>query len=237
MPSRKKTSKINSIKNGKPEKPELFLLLLPLLCLGLVLLTAVLTNNAASSKAPVAQAPTTNPASATRVTAVVHTPRIIPGPTATSIAITTGSADPVTIVPNASPTTIPPTPARTIKFDSPDGTGIRLSKTESGLKFDILVSPGRIGDNSYDLVLSENGNLAVSDASLVRLSVTSLDMNMGIARLDLKPTGADQPGLYSGLDDKLQMLSMFGKYKVEVLVQRPGQSDVTTFFEVSVTTK
>ncbi len=214
---------------------------LPLLCLGLVLLAAVLTNNAASSKAPVAQAPTASPASAARVTPVIHTPGTIPGPTATSIAITTGSADPitanvVTIVPTASPTTNPPTPAQTIKPGSPDGTGIRLSKTESGLKFDMLVSPGHIGDNSYDLVLSENGNLAVGDASLVRLSVTSLDMNMGIAQLDLKPTGADQPGIYSGLDDKLQMLSMFGKYKVEVLVQRPGQSDVTTFFEVSVTT-
>lgn len=61
-------------------------------------------------------------------------------------------------------------------------------------------------------------------------------MDMGIARLDLKPAGPDQPGLYSGLDNKLQMLSMYGKYRVEVLVQRPGKPDVTTFFEVSVTT-
>jgi hypothetical protein len=213
---------------------ELIFLSLPLLCIGLILVIANLGR-----PTPVNQpSPTRTPVSIVRVTAG-------------SRAVSDSSTPVSTITPAASPTkplltptaiaannpvaaTLAPTPARTINPGGPGGPGIRITKIESGLKFDILVSPGHIGDNTYSITLSENGNLAVTDASAVRLAVTSMDMDMGIARLDLKPAGPDQPGLYSGLDDKLQMLSMFGKYRVEVLVQRPGKDDVTTFFEVSV---
>jgi hypothetical protein len=60
-------------------------------------------------------------------------------------------------------------------------------------------------------------------------------MDMGVATLDLQPAGADQPGLYTGIDNKLQMLSMVGKFNLAVLVQRPGLSDVTTSFQLDVT--
>jgi len=109
-----------------------------------------------------------------------------------------------------------------------------LTNTEGGIKFDLLVSPGHIGNNNYFVLLTENGNQAVAGVSLVRLLVTSLDMDMGVATLDLQPAGPDQPGLYTGIDNKLQMLSMVGKFNLAVLVERSGQSDVTTSFQLDV---
>ena len=98
------------------------------------------------------------------------------------------------------------------------------------------VSPGKISINTYTLRLTENGGQAVSDASRVSLAVTSMEMDMGVARLELKPLGPDRPGWYQGRDEELEMLSMYGKYRIEVLVQRPGRPDTTTSFEISVIT-
>ncbi len=253
MPARKRTAPSRS---QKIELPEIILLPLPIVCLGLVLLAAFINNNSASGKpspnpaitvqaasltTPVPASPTAaNPTVTARITTAAPTTATV----ATVKTVTTAQTAAVTltvaattgaesgVLPSATPAA---SPARTVKAGTTAGNGIRLTKTEGELKFDLLVSPGHIGDNTYSLLLSENGNQAVTDASLVRLSVTSLDMDMGIATLDLQPAGPDQPGLYAGLDSKLQMLSMFGKYNIAALVQRPGKGDVTTSFQVMVT--
>jgi hypothetical protein len=245
MPARKNPAPSRS---HKIELTEIILLGLPLLCLGVVLLAVFISSNPASGK------PSPNPP-ATAQAASLATPTPPPTTAYTSVsgqvttsagtvsATTKFATSPTAAVPvsttagsGSSPGVTPPTrPVQTVKAGEPQGNGIRLTKTEGELKFDLLVSPGHIGDNTYSLLLSENGNQAVTDATLVRLSVTSLEMDMGVATLDLPPAGSDRPGLYSGLDSKLQMLSMFGKYNVAVLVQRPGKSDTTTSFPIMVT--
>lgn len=224
---------------GKPEKAEIILLSLPL-----VALVAVVALLALPGKPAPAASPSTNSQNAALATPAVPTPTILATTAATTVPATTNSiptaattaASAAITTPAATTVAASLAQAKTIVAGSPTGAGQRFSKTVGGLKFDMLVSPGHIGDNTYDLVLSENGNQAVSDASLVRLTVTSLDMDMGVAQLDLVPAGQTEPGLYSGEDHKLQMLSMFGKYKVQVLVKRPTKDDITTAFEVSVTT-
>jgi hypothetical protein len=223
------------------EKPVVIILCLPLVCLGLFLGVVLLFNKPASGKpAPVAAAPTASPvavSTAVRPTLAASPTPAFPASTTAAPAASAGTTPPASS-PNPATTAAPSTAAtasRTVKPSTPEGKGIRLTKTESGIKFDLLVSPGHIGNNNYFVLLSENGNQAVTEVSLVRLSVTSLDMDMGVATLDLQPAGADQPGLYSGIDNKLQMLSMVGKFNLAVLVQRPGQSDVTTSFQLDVT--
>jgi hypothetical protein len=249
MPAKKETVNLKQIKK---RKADIFFLSLPMLGVGLILVAVALTANSTSTPknpAAVNQVPTNIPASLNPVTTrnpVAVLPTNTPALTPTFDSLTPtppttiqpdnrAALPPTAAVTTALPVLVTPTPARTIRPAATDAPGIRMSKTENGLKFDILISPGHIGDNTYSLTLSENGNQAVTDASSVSLAVTSLEMDMGVARLDLQPVGPDQPGRYSGQDDKLQMLSMYGKYRVEVLVQRPGKSDVTTFFEVSVT--
>jgi hypothetical protein len=246
MPAKKEPVNLKLIKKSRAD---IFFLSLPILVVGLILAVVALSANSTSTPknpASLSLVPTQQSLAAVLPTA---TPALTPAAgslTANSTPVqpdnrtalpptaVVTTASPVSVTPTLAPT-IPPTPARTIAPAAPDEPGIRMSKTENGLKFDILISPGHIGDNTYSLTLSENGNQAVTDASSVSLAVTSLEMDMGVARLDLQPAGPDQPGRYTGLDNKLQMLSMYGKYKVEVLVRRPGKSDVTTFFEVSVT--
>lgn len=247
MPTKKRTA---PARRQKIEKPEIFFLALPLVGLGLVLLIVFLNSNAASGKPSPNPVPTVQAASLATPTLAVTTASVTKPATSTTVAVTSTTAPPIT--PNAAigsatvtgatqipaVTTVAATPpggaVQTVR-GTPEGSGIRLTKTEGGLKFDLLVSPGHMGDNTYSVLLSENGNRAVTDASLVRVSVTSLDMEMGVANLDLPPAGADQPGLYSAPDSKLQMLSMVGKFNIAVLVQRPGQSDVTVSFQVMVT--
>jgi hypothetical protein len=248
MPAKKEPVNLKLIKKSRAD---IFFLSLPILVVGLILVAVALTaNSTATLKSPasVNQVPPNTPVSINLVptrnpVAVLPTSTPALTPTSGSLIPTPTPLQPdnrtpllpTAAVTTASPIFLTPTPARTIRPAATDEPGIRMSKTENGLKFDILISPGHIGDNTYSLTLSENGNQAVTDASSVSLAVTSLEMDMGVARLDLQPVGPDQPGRYTGLDNKLQMLSMYGKYKVEVLVQRPGKSDVTTFFEVSVT--
>lgn len=248
MPTRKKPA----LAAQKVETPEIIFLALPLVCLGLILLFVFLNGQAASGKLPAnpsatvqaaLSTPTSIPTVNTQTSASVSptNPTLTGEPATASTPITT-----VNITTGVVSTGVTASPAptvfgspggviQTVRPGSPTGNGIRLTNSEAGLKFDLLVSPGHIGDNTYSLLLSENGNQAVTDASLVRLSVTSLEMDMGVATLDLTPAGNDQPGLYAGLDSKLRMLSMFGKYNIALLVRRPGHSDATTSFQLMVT--
>ncbi len=170
-------------------------------------------------------------------------------PTSAQVLPSTGSTTPTTSIaaptsasfarvePTAAAMTFPPPPlTAAVPPEVVGGPFQHFTRTEGDLQFDLVVSPGKITVNTYSLKLTKNSGQTVSDASSVNLAVTSTEMDMGVARLELKPLGQGQPGWYQGRDDRLEMLSMYGKYRIEVLVQMPGQRDVITYFEISVIT-
>ncbi len=164
---------------------------------------------------------------------------------ATPIQTTAVSLSPSSISIAATPATIPststsnpalsPTASATVALKAallPDGPAIKESKTFDDFQLDMAVTPGKIGNNTFLARLSTKDGQAITDASLVRVECTHLEMDMGIAKLVLMPVGSDAPGLYSGQG---YLTSMYGKYNMAVFVTRPGQNQVSTDFEISVT--
>jgi hypothetical protein len=64
----------------------------------------------------------------------------------------------------------------------------------------------------------------------VELRLTMLDMDMGQSVLDLQPKGQ---GVYAAEGD---LLSMSGRWRIDLLVRLPGQFDKTTSFQETVPT-
>lgn len=94
---------------------------------------------------------------------------------------------------------------------------------QSGLKVDFAISPGSLGENSFEVRLTDaaSGQL-VSDASLVDLRVEMQEMDMGITNLELKPLNG-LPGRYLA---EGPVLSMVGTWHATLLIQRNGKDDI-----------
>jgi copper transport protein len=102
-------------------------------------------------------------------------------------------------------------------------------QTANGLTFDLAVTPGQAGINNFKVTLTDAKNQPISDATLVQLRFQMLEMDMGQPTLELKPS---QPGTYTATG---AILSMVAHWCIEVLVQRPGQSDVSVPFQITLT--
>ncbi len=94
----------------------------------------------------------------------------------------------------------------------------------ANLKVELAISPGAIGENTFEARLTDKATgLPVSDAVLVDLRLSMVEMNMGSPRLELKPV-ASSPGRYIGQGP---ILSMAGHWNATLLIQRNGQDDVS----------
>ncbi|MBV8086249.1 MAG: copper resistance protein CopC [Chloroflexi bacterium] len=85
------------------------------------------------------------------------------------------------------------------------------------------VAPLQVGANLFQVTLQSQGQ-PVTNADLVELRLTMLDMDMGQSVLDLQPKGQ---GVYAAEGD---LLSMSGRWRIDLLVRLPGQFDKTTSF-------
>jgi hypothetical protein len=93
----------------------------------------------------------------------------------------------------------------------------------------LVVTPGKEGINTFYLQILENEQIP-TDILLVRLNFAHMDMDMGKQTLDLRPDEPTMPGVYEG---KAQVITMVGRWKVDILVRRQGKADVTSFFQLN----
>jgi copper transport protein len=104
-----------------------------------------------------------------------------------------------------------------------------LQSTADGISGRLVLSPGRIGNNRFDLTLqSADGRPPDADASVV-LRITTLDQETGTAEAPMQPLGAGRfttTGAY---------LSTVGLWEVSAVLQRAGQDDVVLPFRLSLT--
>ena len=88
---------------------------------------------------------------------------------------------------------------------------------------DLLVTfaavPGLVGTNDLDVKITDQSGRPVTDASVVRLLGTMLDMSMGTQEAAATPVGNGHYALRGDL------LSMGGHWSVEVLIRRDGRDD------------
>ena len=96
------------------------------------------------------------------------------------------------------------------------------------LQLTLGIAPGVVGTNDFDVKVQEAGDGApVSNAQVVRLLGTMQEMDMGTQEVALTPQGE---GHYTLRGD---LLSMVGRWNVEVLVRRPGLYDSRTTFAIT----
>ena len=161
---------------------------------------------------------------------------------ATTALFTTSATTTVAVPTTASPTTSAATTTlatptavalKAAQFPALSDKAIRFNQKLGDLLLEVAITPAKIGNNTFLARLSLVGSgQAVTDARIVQLNATMLDMDMGVAKLELVPIGPAQPGIYQGQG---YLMSMYGKYKIDLTIQRPGQPDAATSFEASVT--
>ena len=93
----------------------------------------------------------------------------------------------------------------------------------------LVLAPGRIGNNRFDLtVRRQDGGPLARDASVV-LRITTLDQETGTTEAPMEPLGAGRfttTGAY---------LSTVGLWQIAAVVRRPGHDDATLTFALSLT--
>jgi copper transport protein len=103
------------------------------------------------------------------------------------------------------------------------------TRTLGDTQVSFQIAPLRVGSNLFQVTLQSKGQ-PVDNADLVELRLTMLDMDMGQSVLDLQPKGQ---GVYAAEGD---LLSMSGRWRIDLLVRLPGQFDKTTSFQETVPT-
>lgn len=94
------------------------------------------------------------------------------------------------------------------------------------LRVTLGIAPGLVGTNDFDVKLQAASGQPFSNAPVVRLLVRSLEMDMGIQEVAVKPQGN---GHYTARGD---LISMTGAWQIEVLVRRAGHDDARTTFSL-----
>jgi copper transport protein len=107
-----------------------------------------------------------------------------------------------------------------------EASGVAQTKTLGDTRVTLQVVPLRVGPNQFEIDLSAHGK-PVDDAQKVELQLTMLDMDMGQSALDLQPKGK---GVYAAQSD---LLSMGGRWQVELLLRLPGHFDQRATFDLT----
>jgi putative copper export protein len=135
----------------------------------------------------------------------------------TLLAVFAGSLSPA---PPAASSTSPGTSSSFVS--QPQKTGAYTAR--------LTVSPDTFGKNTFTVALTDAQGKPVTGAA-VTITLTSLDMDMGVANTQLQAT-ANTPGSYSGQTD----ITMAGHWQVVVKVTPPSSSTpVTATFTFSAT--
>jgi copper transport protein len=113
----------------------------------------------------------------------------------------------------------PPPPGRVAS--SPGGPFIRQGQVAS-LSYQLVINPGKVGENTIEVVLSDTHGKPIQGADAVIVRLRMLEMEMGVQEADLHPV-VKQPGHYATTDSSL---SMAGQWQLTLLVRRRGFDEV-----------
>lgn len=102
--------------------------------------------------------------------------------------------------------------------------------TADGLNLTLTISPGWVGENTFDLSVTDRSGTAITDVSLIRLRFESQTENLGESELRIEPNG-DSVYTTSGTN-----LSVPGKWRLRATIQRPNQYDAVVDFMPQVAT-
>jgi copper transport protein len=103
-----------------------------------------------------------------------------------------------------------------------------LDQQAEGLSGRLVLSPGRIGNNRFDLTVEqENGEPLAADASAV-LRITTLDQDTGISEARMDTLG---PGRFTTAGS---YLSTAGLWEITALIRREGRQEVAIPFRLSL---
>jgi copper transport protein len=98
------------------------------------------------------------------------------------------------------------------------------TKTVDDLNINLEITPGWIGNNTFNLTLTDVTGQPVTDASRIRLRLNSLSQNIGES--ELRPEHVAD-GLYSISGDNL---SLTGEWRLRLTIQRPDKFDTVVDF-------
>jgi copper transport protein len=125
----------------------------------------------------------------------------------------------------------PPPPGASVKSANQSGSApLTYQGKMDDLVYRLIVNPGRVGMNTFEVSLKERNGQPLTKADGVRLRFTMLDMDMGTQELDLMPV-PDRPGHYTV---NSIALGMSGHWKMTLLVYRTGFDDAQVAIDLSV---
>ena len=104
-----------------------------------------------------------------------------------------------------------------------------LDQSAEDLSGRLVLSPGRIGNNRFDLSVREQDGRALPENATAVLRITTLDQESGVAEVRMETLG---PGRFTAAGS---YLSIAGLWEVAAIVRRPGTDDVTLPFRLSLT--
>ena len=113
-------------------------------------------------------------------------------------------------------------------FDGPFRPFV-LETTAENLNGRLVLSPGRIGNNRFDLSVQGADGRPVAAGSEATLRITTLDQETGTAEAPMQSLGA---GRFTTMGT---YLSTVGLWEVAAVLRRPGQDDVVLPFRLSLT--
>lgn len=104
-----------------------------------------------------------------------------------------------------------------------------LDTAAEGLKGRLVLSPGRIGMNRFDLTVSDTSGLPMPGGTEVVLRISTLDRDTGTSEAK---TDAQGGGRFTATGT---YLSTIGLWEVAALVRRPGVDEVRLPFQLALT--
>jgi mono/diheme cytochrome c family protein len=104
-----------------------------------------------------------------------------------------------------------------------------LDSAAEDLSARLVLSPGRIGPNRFDLTVTHTGGGAIAGDATAVLRVSTLDEDTGIAEVQTERLGA---GRFTAAGS---YLTTVGFWEISAIVRQPGKDDVTLPFRLSLT--
>jgi copper transport protein len=108
--------------------------------------------------------------------------------------------------------------------------GLDLKGQVADLSYVLRVDPAQIGNNNFDVSLTQNNGQLLTQVGAVLLRLNMVDMDMGVQELELKPV----PNLPGHYQKQGYILSMSGQWQAELIVRRDGKEDARTPIQFKV---
>ncbi len=108
-------------------------------------------------------------------------------------------------------------------YDPNPQAWIETKRTED-LNVTLGIAPGLVGTNDFDAMVRDANGQPITNASVVRIIGTMKEMDMGVQDIPATNQGGGHYTLHGDL------MSMVGTWTLQVLVRRPGMTDVRVPF-------